>query len=144
MLHFIKRNDNQYSYHNCWVAEAEMEVVAAVNLYNGAQLHDLRKPIIEYLRRKFNRNLTPGDETQAGEYYIDCIGVLSIQQGKGYGTKLLQFVMNEYKNKQHQTLGLLVDEENPDAKKLYLGLGFKSVGKRVLFGKNLEHLQIGG
>jgi ribosomal protein S18 acetylase RimI-like enzyme len=142
MLHFVKKGNNQYSYENCWVAEDDMKVVAAVNLYSGAQLTELRQPVIEYLRSSFNRDFNPEDETQAGEYYIDSLGVDPNQQSQGIGTKLLQFVIDEYVNKHNQTLGLLVDETNPNAKRLYLKLGFKSMGKKVLFGKNMEHLQI--
>ncbi len=142
MLHFVEKDSNQYSYQNCWVVEDNMKVVAAINLYNGARLSELRQPVIEYLRNKFDKDFNPEDETQAGEYYIDSLGVNPNQQSKGIGTKLLQYVINEYVNKHCQTLGLLVDEINPNAKRLYLKLGFKSVGKRVLFGKNMEHLQI--
>ena len=144
MLHFVKKDNNQYSYQNCWVVEDNMKVVAAVNLYNGALLSELREPIIEYLRSKFNKDFNPEDETQAGEYYIDSLGVNPNQQSKGIGTKLLQFVIDEYVNKHSQILGLLVDEINPNAKRLYLKLGFKSAGRKVLFGKNMEHLQIKG
>jgi len=144
MLHFVRRENNQYSYQNCWVVEDNMKVVAAINLYNGALLSELRQPVIEHLRSKFNNDFSPEDETQAGEYYIDSLGVNPNQQAKGIGTKLLQFVIDEYVNKRSQTLGLLVDEINPNAKKLYLKLGFKSAGARILFGKNMEHLQIKG
>lgn len=142
MVHFVEKDNNQYSYQNCWVAEDNRKVVAAINLYNGALLSELRQPVIEHLRSKFNNDFTPEDETQAGEYYIDALGVNPDQQSKGIGTKLLQFVIDEYVNKQSQTLGLLVDETNPNAKRLYVKLGFKSAGRRVLFGKNMEHLQI--
>ena len=142
MLHFVKRDNNQYSYQNCWVAENDGEVVAAVNIYNGAQLSELRRPVLEYLSTSINNGFKPEDETQADEYYIDSIGVNPNQQNQGTGTKLLQFLIDEYVTKGQQTLGLLVDEGNPNAKRLYLKLGFKSAGKKLLFGKTMEHLQI--
>ena len=40
-----------------------------------------------------------------------------------------------------QTLGLLVDEANPLAEKLYLKLGFEFVGHKELVGKKMKHLQ---
>lgn len=82
------------------------------------------------------------DETESGEFYIDCIGVNSDQQGKGIGSKALNFLIDEYVVKNHQTLGLLVDEDNPNAKRLYLKLGFKVVGRKSLAGKKMEHLQL--
>ena len=142
MLHFAGRQTNQYSYENCWVAVVEQEVVATVNLYDGARLHELRQPVIEHIRSRFNRDIMPGDETAAGEYYIDSLGVSTNQQGNGVGSKLVQFLIEEYANKRTVTLGLLVDEENQQAKRLYLKLGFKTAGRKVLFEKNMEHLQI--
>jgi ribosomal protein S18 acetylase RimI-like enzyme len=144
MLHFAGKDDNQYSYENCWVAEVNSTVVAVVIVYDGARLVKLREPVVEYIRGKFNPQFQPEDETQAGEYYIDCLAVNPDQRARGIGTKLLEFVINEYVNKQGQTLGLLVDEVNPNAKRLYLRLGFQSVATKVLFGKNMEHLQIKG
>jgi len=137
-----EKNKNQYSYQNCWVVEDDMKIVAAINLYNGTQLIELRQPEIDYVRSTINKNFEPQDETQTGEYYIDSLGVNPKLQGNGMGTKLLKFIIDEYIIKRNQTLGLLVDEENPNAKRLYLKLGFKSVGKKVLLGKNMEHLQI--
>jgi ribosomal protein S18 acetylase RimI-like enzyme len=142
MLHLVKKDNNQYSFQTCWVAEDDGEVVAAVNIYDGAQLRELRAPVLELIQSKYNREFNSEDETQAGEYYIDSLGVDPLQQGKGIGTKLLQALIDEYAIRLKQTLGLLVDEENQNAKRLYLRLGFRPVRKRVLFGKKMEHLQI--
>lgn len=141
LFYFIKRENNQYSYQNCLVAEENNEIIGAVSIYNGAALEELRNPIIEYVRKNYNPDFNPEAETQIGEYYIDSLGVNPNYQGKGIGSKLLQFLIDEYVLKNHQTIGLLVEEDNPKAKKLYLKLGFKSVGHKTLVGKNLEHLQ---
>lgn len=142
LLYFAKKENNQYSFQNCWVAEIGKEVVAAVNLYNGARLNELRTPVIEYIRSKFDRDFEIEDETGEGEYYIDSLGVNQGYQGKGIGSQVLQFLIEKYVNQQDQTLGLLVDEENSLAKRLYLKLGFESIGEKFLFGKRMEHLQI--
>jgi ribosomal protein S18 acetylase RimI-like enzyme len=63
------------------------------------------------------------------------------QQGKGIGSKLFDFLIGEYVYKQNETLGLLVDKDNPNAKKLYLKLGFEVVSEKTLAGKEMEHLQ---
>jgi ribosomal protein S18 acetylase RimI-like enzyme len=144
MEHLVGLDDSQYSWKNCWVAEEDSKVIGAILLFDGASLTELRQPVIEYLKREFGRDFTPEDETQAGEYYIDSLGVHPDQQGKGIGTKLLQFVIDEHVNKNGQTLGLLVDESNPKAKRLYVNLGFRRVGGRVVFGKKMEHLQLKG
>jgi ribosomal protein S18 acetylase RimI-like enzyme len=142
LLHFVRYDYNQYSYQNCWVAETHGHVVGAINVYDGARLSQLRQPVVDYIREKFNQDFVPDDETSAGEYYIDTLAVSPHHQGKGIGTSLLQFVIDEHVVKKNYTLGLLVDESNPDAKRLYLKLGFKSVGRKMIFGKNMEHLQI--
>lgn len=144
LLHFIEKENNQYSYKNCFVVEDDNEIIAAVNIYDGAKLHLLREPIAQYVRTHFNKNFNPEDETQKGEFYIDTLGVSPKCQGKGIGSKLLQFLIDEYVTKKQKTLGLLVDEGNPNAKKLYLKLGFKPVGIKTLIGKRMEHLQIKG
>ena len=141
LLYFVQTENNQYSYQNCWVAEEDKKVVAAANLYDGAQLHSLRQPVLEHLKRKYRKDFTPEDETQAGEYYLDSLGVARGQQGRGIGSYMLQFLVDEWVVKQGKTLGLLVDEENQDAKRLYLKLGFKSAGQKVFLGKKTEHLQ---
>lgn len=137
----VKEKNNQYSYENCWVAESENDIIAAAIVYNGADLEKLRQPVAQKIKERFNNFFSPEDETQAGEYYIDCVGVDPSQQGKGIGSKVFQFLIYEYVEKNNQTLGLLVDKDNPNAKKLYLKLGFEIVGEKTLVGKQLEHLQ---
>jgi ribosomal protein S18 acetylase RimI-like enzyme len=144
-LHFlinqVSEKGNQYSYENCWVAELDNEIVAAACLYDGACLQQLRKPVAAAIKQSFGREFSPEDETQAGEYYIDSIGVSPLHQGNGIGTRLFRFLIDEYVFKRKQTLGLLVDKENPEAKKLYIKLGFKLSGEKTLVGKAMKHLQ---
>lgn len=140
--YFIERESNQYSYQNCFVAEEAGEVIAAVNLYDGAQLKMLREPIVQFIRMQFGNDSRFEDETQEGEYYIDTLGVNENQRGKGVGSQILQFLIDEYVIKNKQTLGLLVDEDNPSARKLYLKLGFTPIARKLFLGKRMEHLQI--
>lgn len=140
LLYFVKKENNQYSFQNCLVADSKNGIEGSINIYDGAKLDMLREPIIHYVKKHFNINFNPEKETQQGEYYIDSFGVSPNRQGKGVGTKLLQFVIETYTNNQ-QTLGLLVDEENPEAEKLYLNLGFELIGQKVLVGKKMKHLQ---
>lgn len=140
---FISTENNQYSYSICWVVENKKnKVIAASNVYSGANLYLLRKAVIDFNKEKHGRNIEIEDETQSGEYYIDCMGVHPDYQGKGIGSLLFQHLIQEYVTQQKQTLGLLVDLDNPQAKKLYLKLGFEVVGQKTLAGKTLEHMQI--
>lgn len=140
LLHFVKSENNQYSYQNCFVAVNEGEIVGAVLVYDGAKLEELRKPVLEYIHRHYDAGLIVKDETQAGEFYIDSLAVAPNQQGKGIGSQLIEFLVNKI-SARGKTLGLLVDKKNPDAKKLYLKLGFKQVSEKELMGISLEHLQ---
>lgn len=132
---------NQYSFENCWVVEIDNEVVATANVYDGAHLHELRKPVAGKIGTQYNKEFNPEDETQAGEFYIDCVGVEPGFQGKGIGSALFRFLIEEYVLGRNQPLGLLVDKDNPGAEKLYLKLGFEVAGAKTLTGKQMHHLQ---
>ncbi|GGG47740.1 GNAT family N-acetyltransferase [Bizionia arctica] len=141
LLYFVERENNQYSYTNCFVLEIDNELVGTINIYNGATLKTLRESIALYIKNHFEIDFNPENETQQGEYYIDTIGISPEHQGKGIGTHLLKYIIETYCIKRQQTIGLLVDEDNPNAEKLYLNLGFEFVGKKVLAGKQMKHLQ---
>jgi ribosomal protein S18 acetylase RimI-like enzyme len=142
LAYFIERQGNQYSYQNCLVIEDGGQILAAVNIYDGAKLRLLRAPVTQYVRTHFNAGFNPEDETQAGEYYIDSLGVSPDQQGKGLGSKILNHLIDTHVIRHQRTLGLLVEEDNMNAQKLYFKLGFKPVGMKILVGKNMQHLQL--
>ncbi|WP_207492916.1 GNAT family N-acetyltransferase [Aridibaculum aurantiacum] len=142
LLHFTQQENNQYSYENCWVGQIDNDVIATVNIYNGAELHALRQPVLNYLKLHYNRQLQPEDETGPGEFYIDTLGVSPHMQGRGVGAKMLQLVIDEFVTTRKKTVGLLVEPGNVRAKKLFERLGFKPVGIKTLLGKQLDHLQI--
>lgn len=140
--HFAKLTDNQYSYQNCWVAMEQQQICGVINVYDGADLYRLRLPVLAYLREVHGRHVHPEDETTAGEFYIDTIGVYPHCQGRGIGTRLLRFAIDEFVRRRRQTLGLLVEKQNPKARKLYQKLGFEYISDKTLMGKQMEHWQI--
>lgn len=140
LLELVKMPDNQYSYEHCYVAVLDEQVAGAVLIYDGSRLVALREPVKKLIESRFGGVFNPEDETAAGEFYIDSLGVFPSMQGKQVGSQILQYLITEYTSK-GQVLGLLVDKENPGAKKLYLRLGFRVVGEKELAGKNMEHLQ---
>lgn len=137
----VMQKGNQYSYENCWVAEEDNLVLGTAVVYDGGHLDELRKPVAKELHSRFGVDFNPGDETQAGEYYIDCIGVSPEQQGRGIGSELIRFLIHQYVEKRNETLGLLVERKNPKARELYLRLGFEDAGEKQLAGKMMDHLQ---
>src|SRR5690606_34922964 len=108
----------------------------------GSKLDQLRQPVLDLIKQRYNRILLPEKETGKGEFYIDTLSVDTAHQGKGLGTKLLHYLINEMVQKEGKTIGLLVDLKNPRAKKLYTKTGFKVVGQKALLGHQHEHLQL--
>jgi ribosomal protein S18 acetylase RimI-like enzyme len=142
LSYFVEQENNQYSYQNCWVALSDNRIAGMACVYDGGKLAPLRAPVLHYIQTHQHRDFSIEDETQSGEFYIDCIGVAPQYQGQGIGSRILSFLIEEYVIRHKQTLGLLVSETNPKAKSLYLKLGFNYVGTKILAGKNMEHLQI--
>lgn len=142
MFHLVKQKGNQYSFEHTWLAEENNQVIGSITVYDGAKLQQLRQPVLSLLSRDYGRNISPENETEPGEFYIDTIAVHPAHQGKGLGTELLKFVINHFVYQKGKTLGLLVNIENPKAKGLYLQLGFDKVGEKQLMGHPYEHLQV--
>lgn len=138
---FSSQTGNQYSYENTLIYEDESGVCGMILGYNGADLEKLRAPFLHYLKEVNGFNQPIEDETQPGEYYIDCLSVFSAQQGKGIAKALIKALIEHAAEKGHFTTGLIVHQNNPQAKKLYLKLGFKVVDERVFVGDIYEHLQ---
>lgn len=136
---FVEYEGNQYSYKNVLVYKDETGICGMISAYDGGQLHALRKPFLDYLKLTSGFTLEPEDETQAGEYYIDCLSVFPNQQGKGIGKMLIKALLNKVANS--MPVGLLVSKNNPKAEKLYTNLGFKVVGDKEFMGGSYFHMQ---
>ncbi len=132
--------NNQYSHDCCWVFENEDGVVGATNVYLGDDLAALRQPVKTAIKAQFGHDFYAEDETKPGEIYIDCIGVLPSQQGRGIGSKILRFLIDKYGSTPDKHLSLLVDNLNPKAKKLYQRLGFEVVERCQLAGEQMERM----
>ncbi|MGO3708191.1 MAG: GNAT family N-acetyltransferase [Mesonia hippocampi] len=142
--HFFKNTENQYSHAHCIVAELDNTIVGSVVGYDGGSLQAYRAPFFDYVLANYQqdfKNHNFGDETQANEFYIDTVSVSSKHQGYGIGSKLINAIIEKATNEKHKKVGLLVDIDNPNAKKLYTRLGFTVEGKKNLAGHPYEHLQ---
>ena len=142
LTYLIAQPDNQYSYQNIWVAEADGDLLGQACLYDGADLNRLREPVLQFIEKEYQHRPVVFDETAPDEIYLDTIAVASHAQGMGIGKILLRHIIDFYVREQKATVGLLVDQENPKAKSLYLRTGFSIISEKLLFGKRLEHLQI--
>lgn len=133
-----------YSYRNTVVAESDGIVLGAVCGYDGALYTDLKAPIVEDLSRRFgNEDLSFGNvtETEAGEFYIDSIGVDPKARGLGIGSMLFKAIIEKASEMGFSKAGLIVDLDNPKAEALYVRLGFKHVGYRDFFDHRMKHMQ---
>lgn len=131
----------QYSYRNALIAEVDGTAAGAIVGYDGAMLHELRQPIYPLLEQHLGSVPHIEDETEAGEYYLDSLGVLPQFRGMGVGAMLLNAMSNKAFAEGHARVGLIVDFDNPRAERLYTSLGFRRVGTRPFLGHQMWHLQ---
>lgn len=140
-LELAAREKAQYSYHNTLIAEVDGVAAGAIVGYDGAQLKELREPIFELLERHLDSPPKIEDETEAGEFYLDSLGVLPRFRGLGVGRRLLTTMRDKAFAAGHERVGLLVDFDNPRAEQLYTSLGFQRVGEKRFLGHRMWHLQ---
>ena len=132
----------QYSYCNALVADVNGHPAGAIVGYDGARLHELRKPTLALIQERTGQRFEGvEDETSSGEYYLDSLGVLPEYRNHGIGRRLLTALRDKAFAEGHEKAGLLVDKENPNAERLYLSLGFQRIETRKLFGHQMWHLQ---
>jgi ribosomal protein S18 acetylase RimI-like enzyme len=74
---------------------------------------------------------------KTNEITLGHLGVKEGLRGKGYGTQLLNFLMEKGARKRNQKFILDVSKENPKAKGLYARLGFKVTQEYVSTYQNL-------
>lgn len=136
-----RRDDTQYSYKNTLVAEVDGKAVGAIVAYDGALLYQLREKTLSVIH-KYNPDFRiTDDETQAGEYYLDSIGILPHYRGMGIGRALILALQEHVAKADHPCIGLLVDYDNVQAERLYQSVGFKRVGTKLFIGHDMWHMQ---
>jgi ribosomal protein S18 acetylase RimI-like enzyme len=141
--HFFKLEGNQYSYGNTLVFEEEGKVLGALNAYDGAKLLELRKPFLTYVAAHYHASdLNQGTETEDGEFYLDSISVKPSAQGKGIGKQLIKAGIDWAKKLGHHTVGLLVEQNNENALKLYQKMGFAIQNEKQFMGGLYHHMII--
>lgn len=81
-----------------------------------------------------------GDETAAGELYIDTVCVRADYRGHGIAGQLLMATVEKGRGMGLPT-GLLVDDSNPKAERLYRRLGFEVVGDDCWGGHKMHRMR---
>lgn len=147
-LHFLTRlfmqPGNIYSYQHTFVAvDTAGNIAGSVTGYDGDNFARLRQPVLDLMKTKYNNTMVPEAETAGGEFYLDTVAVSPAARGQGIGTLLLKHMIDYARQQHFKQAGLLVDLDNPEARRLYERLGFNS-GPRILFaGKEYDHMSIG-
>lgn len=139
-----EREDTQYSYTNAICAVTPDDRLAGVSVsYDGGKLRQLRQPFIDGARQAFGRDFSSmAEETQAGELYLDSIAVMPEHRGKGIAKTLLEATAEKARKSGAGPLGLLVDNGNPNAERLYIKVGFRQVGINNWGGHEMKHMQL--
>ncbi|MBR2367642.1 MAG: GNAT family N-acetyltransferase [Alistipes sp.] len=140
-LTLAKRVRSQYSYRNVLICEVEGVAAGAIVGYDGARLKELRQPIYPLLERYLGEVPHIEDETDAGEYYLDSLGVLEEYRGMGVGAMLIEEASRRAFDEGYGRVGLIVDYENPNAERLYASLGFVRIGSKSFLGHKMWHMQ---
>ncbi|MCR4920185.1 MAG: GNAT family N-acetyltransferase [Bacteroidaceae bacterium] len=141
MTALVGRTDSQYSYANTLVAMDADKVVGIALSYDGARLHELRRAFIEGAKEVLGMDHSGmDDETQAGELYIDCLCVDASYRQQGIATALLRATCQRAWREGLPAVGLLVDQDNPQAETLYAKLGFRYANDSQWGGHSMRHL----
>lgn len=130
----------QYSWRYALIAEVDGSVAGAIVGYDGAELEKLRAGTFAIIREHIGRVPTIPNETEAGEYYLDSVGVETEYRGCGVGRALVAALCEKAFSEGHERVGLIVDSSNPKAERLYSSLGFERVDTRLFFGHQMWHL----
>ena len=137
-----KSEDSQYSFKNALIAEVDGLPAGAICGYDGGELSKLKARTLEMVKEHTGLEAQVEKETQAGEFYIDSLGILPEYRGQGLGSKLLTAMCDHANKNGHSLVGLLVDYNNPKAEALYKKLGFKRIETVDFLGHKMWHLQI--
>ena len=127
-----------YSYENTIVAEVDGKVVGAMCAYDGADYQRLKQPIVDILGA--DSGFAQLKETEAGEFYLDSVGVLQEYRGRGIASSLFEAQCERAASLGHKTAGLIVDVDKPKAEALYARLGFTYLDNKEFFGHVMKHM----
>ena len=127
-----------YSYENTIVAEINGKVAGAMCAYDGADYRRLKQPIVDALGP--DCGFAKMKETEAGEFYLDSVGVLPEYRGRGIASRIIDAQCKRAAALGHGAAGLIVDVDKPQAEALYTRLGFVHLDDKDFFGHAMKHM----
>lgn len=134
----VERNDTIYSFRNTFVATTENQIIGACCGYDGALYQNLKKPILDIIGH--DSRFADIIETEAGEFYLDSVGVDIKHRGQGIASRLFEAQIERARTEGHSRVGLIVDIDKPEAEALYRRLGFEHIGYREFFSHRMKHM----
>lgn len=143
-----ERPDSQYSWMNTRLAVLPDGTKAGICIsYDGGKIIPLRRSFFEEAGNILGWSYTteeadafPG-ETNGEEFYLDSLAVRPEYRGKGIGRLLIRDAALKAE-KIGLPLGLLVADDNPQARRLYDDLGFRVAGRRWFAGEEMTNLRL--
>ena len=134
----VKNTKTLYSFKNTYVAEYAEKIVGAMCVYDGAKYLKLKQQIVDMLGA--DTGFAQLKETEAGEFYLDSVGVLSEYRGRGIASRLFEAQCERAASLGHKVAGLIVDVEKPQTEALYARLGFRYLDDKDFFGHTMKHM----
>lgn len=141
--------ESQYSWLNTRIAVADDGAKAGVCIsYDGDSLIRLRRSFFEEAKRNLGWEISSEEidglpcETTPDEFYLDTLMILPEYRKRGFASALIADAADRAA-KSGKPLGLLVDDHNTNARRLYDSLGFVEKGLRPFAGVEMHHLQLG-
>lgn len=123
-----RAKDNLYSHQNARVYWLDGNIIGVILAYDGAHFRDYRAQSLQLFQSHLIFNADEY-ETEAGEFYLDCVAVDEKARGRGVGSALLR-AMTAYGLQQCPRVTLLVEPEKTEAQRLYQKLGFQKCGRK--------------
>ena len=127
-----------YSYENTLVADIDGKLVGAMCAYDGADYQRLKQPIVDALGP--DCGFAKMKETEAGEFYLDSVGVLPEYRGRGIASRIIEAQCERAASLGHKVAGLIVDVDKPQVESLYSRLGFTYLDDKDFFGHAMRHM----
>jgi len=129
-----EREDSQFSYRNCTIAEVNGEIagmLVAFPMFVDPDAAEESDPVL----------VPYGQLEEDNSYYICGVALLDKFRGNGIGTRLMALAELKAAELGLIKLSLIVFEQNSGAKRLYDRLGFYEVARAKIVPHPLIHYQ---
>jgi ribosomal protein S18 acetylase RimI-like enzyme len=127
------REEGNFSYNNCVVAERNGEVIGQLCTYPIEATAEEPDEPVDPILEPYGRLEIPGT------LYISSLAVFDEFRGMGLGTKMLAIASNKASKSSLTALSLLVFEQNTGAVRLYQREGFREVDRAPVVPHPLIH-----